>query len=125
MSIEDGNQTASLSKVETTIAKRSSKSVAGSDTAALQDMIIGLRTVLDQTGTYIFTKDTAGRYTYVNQMTQDLFGASFEDIVGRDDSHFFDLALANELRLNDRFVIDFGETIEREETNIVKSTGER
>ena len=87
-------------------------------------MIIGLRTILDQTGTYIFTKDMAGRYTYVNQMTQDLFGASFEEIIGRDDSHFFDLALADELRLNDRAVIDFGETIEREETNIVKASGE-
>ncbi|MGZ4954036.1 MAG: sensor domain-containing protein [Methylobacter sp.] len=125
MSIEDGKQTDSLSTVETTPAKRPSKSEVDSDNASLQDMIIGLRTVLDQTGTYIFTKDTAGRYTYINQMTQDLFGASFEDIVGKDDNHFFDLALANELRLNDRRVMDFGETIEREETNVVKTTGEK
>jgi len=105
-------------------AMQPSKSAAGSDSASQRDMITGLRTVLDQTGTYIFTKDTAGRYTYVNQMTQELFGASFEDIIGRDDSDFFDLELVNELRLNDRAVIDLGETIEREETNIVKATGE-
>jgi diguanylate cyclase (GGDEF)-like protein/PAS domain S-box-containing protein len=110
--------------MKTSPTKYPSKSVAGADSASLQEMIIGLRMILDQTGTYIFTKDTAGCYTYVNQMTQDLFGASFEDIVGRDDSHFFDLELANGLRLNDRRVIDFGETIEREETNLVKATGE-
>lgn len=124
MSLEDGKQTASLLTAKTAPTKLPSKSVTDPDNASLQDMIIGLRTVLDQTGTYIFTKDTAGRYTYVNKMTQDLFGASFEDIVGQDDSQFFDLEHANELLLNDRSVIDFGATIEREETNIVKETGE-
>ena len=124
MSIEDGKQSTALSTFRAIPNQCSSKSAADSENASLQNTIIGLRTVLDQTGTYIFTKDTAGRYTYVNQMTKDLFGASFEDIVGRDDSHFFDLALANELRINDRLVIDLGETIEREESNIIKATGE-
>jgi diguanylate cyclase (GGDEF)-like protein/PAS domain S-box-containing protein len=87
-------------------------------------MILDLRMIFDQTGVYIYTKDTAGRYTYVNQNVQDLFGASLEDIVGRNDSIFFDLELSNELTLNDRHVIDHGETIEREERNILKSTGE-
>ncbi len=123
MAIEDNKHAESLSTVESTPDKYQSNSV-GSDIASLQEMIIGFKTVLDQTGTYIFTKDTAGRYTYVNQMTLDLFGASFEEIIGQDDSHFFDLTLVNELRVNDRLVIDFGKTIEREETNIIKSTGE-
>lgn len=87
-------------------------------------MMIGFRTVLDQTGTYIFIKDTAGCYTYVNKMTQDLFGLKLEEIVGLDDSHFFDLTHATELLTNDRLVMDLGETIEREETNIIKATGE-
>ena len=56
-------------------------------------------------------------------MVQELFGVSHEDIIGRDDSHFFDLEHVNDLWLNDRLVIDFSETIAREETNIVKSTG--
>ena len=91
---------------------------------ALEDMICGLQTVIDQTGSYIFTKDTAGRYTYVNQRVQDLFGTTFNAIVGKDDSHFFDLTLSNELRINDRRVIDLGETIMQEERNIVKPSGE-
>lgn len=117
MALEEDKQTAAAILLP-------AKSSTGSDNAHLNDMIAGLRTVLDQAGSYIFTKDTAGRYTFVNQMTQDLFGASYEDIVGQNDSHFFDLARANDLLINDRLVIDLGETIEREETNIVKATGE-
>ncbi len=89
-----------------------------------QDLIFGMQTILDQNNTYIFIKDMLGRYAYVNQSVQDLFNMPFEDIIGRDDSHFFDLKLSNELLLNDRCVIEQGETIEREERNIVKSTGE-
>lgn len=90
----------------------------------LHKTINSLRTLLDQTSSYIFTKDTDGRYTFVNKKVQELFGIPIENIIGYDDQHFFDLALANELQLNDRYVITFGETIEREETNIIKATGE-
>lgn len=79
------------------------------DAASAQNMIIGLQKILDQTGTYSYMKDMAGRYTYVNQMVQDLFEQSCENIIGKDDSHFFNLELANKLWLNDRLVIDFGE----------------
>jgi PAS domain S-box-containing protein len=99
------------------------KAEAGNLTS-LHNMIAGFRTVLDQTGSYIFMKDMTGRYTYVNQMVQDLFAQSYENIIGKDDSHFFDLELANELQFNDRLVLDFGKTIEREEEAIVKLTGE-
>ena len=90
----------------------------------LQNMIIGFRAILDQTGAYIFTKDIAGVYTYVNQKVEELFGETLANIVGKDDSHFFDLDLAHDLRLNDRLVIDEGKVIEKEEKNIIKSTGE-
>ena len=90
----------------------------------LQNIVIGLRTVLDQTGTYIFTKDTAGIYTYVNQKVAELFGDTPENIIGKDDSQFFDMELVHELRLNDRLVIDDAITIEKEEKAIIKSTGD-
>jgi diguanylate cyclase (GGDEF)-like protein/PAS domain S-box-containing protein len=85
---------------------------------------IGLSMVLDLTDSYIYIKDTDGRYTYVNQKGLELVGLSLEDVIGRDDSLFFDLKRSEELRINDLRVIDFGETIEREERNIIKSTGE-
>jgi PAS domain S-box-containing protein len=90
-----------------------------------QDMLDGLLQAIDQTGAYVYMKDTAGRYTYVNQKVQNLFRESFEDIIGRDDSHFFNLEFANELHINDRCVLDFGEVVEREEVNIIKSTGKK
>lgn len=89
-----------------------------------QDLILGLQEILDEIGIYIFIKDTVGRYTYVNQNVQNLFVTSLKDIIGRDDSHFFDLKLSNESMLNDRRVIEQGETIEQEEKAIVKLTGE-
>lgn len=98
----------------------------GSDTshAQLQDMISGLRTLLDLVDSYAYLKDTAGRYIFVNNKVQELFGHAYEDILGKDDASFFDLALSNQLKVNDRLVIDHGETIEREEKDIIKSTGE-
>ena len=89
-----------------------------------QDLFFGLQTILDQIGAYIFMKDTFGRYVYVNQSVQDLFGVPLENIIGHDDNCFFDLEISNDLMFNDRCVIDRGETIEREEMNIIKSTGE-
>ena len=89
-----------------------------------QDLMLGMQTILEQIGTFIFIKDIAGRYTYVNQSVQDLFDIPYEDIIGQDDSHFFDLHRSDELMRNDRCVIEQGKTIEKEEKNIIKSTGE-
>jgi len=44
--------------------------------------------------------------------------------MGKDDSHFFDLEISNPLRINDRRLMDHCETIESEEINIIKATGE-
>lgn len=86
--------------------------------------LLGLREVVNSTGAYIFTKDILGRYTYANNLVCELFGVSLGEIVGRDDSAFFDMDVSNELRINDRRVLEHGEKIEIEETNIVKTTGE-
>lgn len=83
-----------------------------------------LEAVLDEIGAYIFTKDLNGCYTFVNQAVSELFGVERKHIIGLDDSHFFDLALSNELRQNDLQVLQEGKVIEREERNIIKATGE-
>lgn len=100
--------------------------VAGAvPTFSLRDTVRGLRTVLDQTGAYIYMKDLSGRYIYANQSVQELFAATLDQIVGQEDSQFFDLAVANELSIHDRRVMDQGESIECEETNIIKPSGEK
>lgn len=88
------------------------------------DRLQKLEAIIDNVGTYIFIKDIDGKYTYINQLTADLFGLPKEDIIGRDDSHFFDLEVYNSLVLNDRKVILDGETLETEEENHVKHIDE-
>lgn len=84
-----------------------------------------LRAVLDEVGAYVYTKDLAGRYTYANRYVLDLFGCSLAEAIGKDDSHFFDLDSSDQLRQNDRQVMEHGLTIEREELNYVKPSGEQ
>ncbi|MCX7096655.1 MAG: PAS domain S-box protein [Methylococcales bacterium] len=124
MPSNDHNRDDCLSTFAGALAGQPAKQVAAADNIPSPPILAGLCTVLDQTGLFIYIKDTAGRYTYVNQKVQDLFAAPLADILGQDDTRFFDLAVANGLRLNDRRVIDNGETIEQEEHNVVKATGE-
>jgi PAS domain S-box-containing protein len=91
---------------------------------ASEDLVRAMAQLFDLVDSYAYVKDTAGRYVFTNKKVQELFGRTAEEIVGKDDSAFFDLALADQLRVNDRLVIDGGQTIDREEKNVVKATGE-
>lgn len=90
----------------------------------LQRELWGLQQVLNNVGAYIFTKDLAGCYTYANQLVCELFGLPLAEVLGKDDSHFFDLAVSDQLRVNDRRVMEQGETLAREEHNVVRSSGD-
>ena len=94
------------------------------NTDTLTQQLHSLKSVLNEVGGYIFTKDLNGCYTFANTQTLDFFGLSLEEFIGKTDEYFFDLSISNELRMNDRRVIDLGEVIEKEETNVIKSTGE-
>ena len=91
---------------------------------AMAGQIASLHGLLDNIGTYIFSKDTAGRYTFVNAKVCELFGRPASEIIGRDDSEFFDLAVSDQLRAHDRRVLEHGESITEEETNVVRTSGE-
>jgi PAS domain S-box-containing protein len=91
---------------------------------ASDDLARAMGQLLDLVDSYAYIKDTEGRYVFANKKVQALFGRQAPDIVGRDDSAFFDLTVADQLRVNDRLVIDGGQTIDRDETNVVKATGE-
>lgn len=80
--------------------------------------------ILNEVGAYIYTKDINGCYTYANKLVLELFNFPLIDVVGKDDTHFFDLTLSKELIENDKKVLIDGEIIEIEEKNIIKSTGE-
>ncbi len=83
-----------------------------------------LEAALDNVSAYIFTKDLEGRYTYVNQAVLKLFDKTFEEVVGFDDSHFFDLKISNQIRENDREVMRTKQAVAAEEANFVKATDE-
>ena len=106
------------------LAPPSQSALAESDPQRLRELLLGMQTVLNQTGAYIFTKDVSGRYLYVNEQVRQLFGVPLEQIIGRDDSHFFDLHQSDELIANDRRVLREGCTLQKEERNIHATTGE-
>ena len=92
------------------------------DNVSLQAKMLG--EVLNNVGAFIYTKDLKGFYTYVNQAVLDLFDKKLEEVVGFDDSHFFDLDLSTQLNKNDQKVMHEGITVESEETNYIKSLKE-
>lgn len=80
--------------------------------------------LLDNVNAYIYVKDLRGVYTYVNQKVAQLFCASKEDIIGKDDSAFIDLSRSESLVKNDHLVYQFGNTINVDEANYIKSLGQ-
>ena len=82
-----------------------------------------MSSVLDNIGSYVYSKDLAGKYTYVNADVAKLFQTSVQDIIGKDDSHFFDLDISNEISQNDLKVIRHKAPLITEENNVIKSTG--
>ncbi len=90
----------------------------------LNDKVSQLQTILNHVGAYVFTKDLEGRYTFVNKMCCELFGKPQEQILGCTDEDFFDLTISNQIRVNDRSVMDEGNTVEAEEVNIIAKTGQ-
>jgi diguanylate cyclase (GGDEF)-like protein/PAS domain S-box-containing protein len=83
-----------------------------------------LATILDSVGAFIYIKGKDYRYQYANQQTFQLFGCSGQDVVGLEDSAFFDAATTARLRANDKRVLEGGETLEAEETNTQQGGGQ-
>jgi len=76
-----------------------------------------LSSILDSVEAFIYIKGVDYTYQYANGRVCELFGAPLEKIVGRDDYAFFDAATADNLRQNDRRVIEGGERVVDEEVN--------
>jgi len=81
-----------------------------------------LEGILNNVGAYIYSKDIEGRYTYANQSVLNLFKKTSEEVIGFDDSHFFDLALSQQLKDNDQKVIREAKPLESEEINYIKGS---
>ena len=90
---------------------------------ALMESERRLSEILENVSAYIYLKDSEGRYLFVNRLVRELWNASTEDIIGFGDDKFFDAATAANIRNNDRRVLQDGETLRTEETNVVAQSG--
>lgn len=86
-------------------------------TLTLRDSEQKLIVILESIEGYIYIKDRNYKYTYANKKVCELFNMSIEDIIGKDDSAFFDEQTAKEIRVNDTKVFESGKKIETEEIN--------
>ena len=80
--------------------------------------------ILKSVDAYIYTKDLEGRYTYVNQAVLTLFNKELTEVIGYDDSYFFDLSVSIELKKNDLEVMNNALRVESEESNYIISKQE-
>ena len=83
-----------------------------------------LETILENVGACIYIKGQDYSYLYANRAVQALFGCTREALIGRTDADFFDAETAARLRVNDRRIIEDGEGIEVEESNVDLRTGQ-
>jgi diguanylate cyclase (GGDEF)-like protein/PAS domain S-box-containing protein len=75
-----------------------------------------LSDILENVTAYIYMKDTNGRYLFANRLLRERFAAPMEEIVGYDDTKFFDADTAASMRKDDLRVLQHGETLKAEET---------
>ena len=80
--------------------------------------------VLDSIDSFIYAKDLSGKYTYANQALLDLFEKKLADVIGFDDSHFYDLVISKQLKINDDLVMNKAIRVESEEKNFIKAKSE-
>jgi len=90
---------------------------------ALHDSEEKLRAIFDNVDACIYLKDTEGRYLFANQATCTLWNTDLAQVIGRSDADFFWEQSVQNIRGNDRLVLETGEKIHCEETNQVRSTG--
>ncbi|TWX64230.1 PAS domain-containing protein [Colwellia sp. C1TZA3] len=91
--------------------------------AALLQQVQEMTSVLDNIGSYVYCKNLAGKYTYVNANVAALFQTTVQDIIGKDDSQFFDSNMLDELLKNDYKVVLNKVSLVFEENNLIKLTG--
>jgi PAS domain S-box-containing protein len=64
---------------------------------------------------FVFRKDRAGRFTFVNQQFAQSLGRLVEEILGKTDADFFPPELAAKFKADDERVLTTGEPLETEE----------
>ncbi|MCB4361445.1 PAS domain-containing protein [Quatrionicoccus australiensis] len=98
--------------------------LVGRRTRQLSEERERLSAIVDGVGGYIFIKGRDYRYQFANRATCELFGRSYEEVVGHPDEDFFDAESVERLRTNDRRVMEQGESLRHIENRITQIDGE-
>ncbi len=82
---------------------------------------------MDSINAYVYIKDIESNYTFINKKTEQLFKITRADLGKRQytDFDFFDKQMAEQLRQNDKHIIETGEHVEYEEVGYPKSIQEK
>jgi diguanylate cyclase (GGDEF)-like protein/PAS domain S-box-containing protein len=83
-----------------------------------------LSDILENVTAYIYMKDNQGCYLFANRLLRERLAAPMDEIVGYDDSKFFDADTAANMRKDDLRVLQKGEMLQFEETNPNLLTGD-
>ncbi len=92
---------------------------------AIDDRKQMLQTIVDNTQSVIYIKDTLGRYLLANHRFEQLFSIPRGKVIGRTDHEIFSADLADAFTENDREVIRRREPVEFEEVAVHAEDGER
>ena len=79
-----------------------------------------LQTILDNSPAAIYLKDKEGRFLLVNRRVEAILGRSAAEILGKTSHDFFPRDAADQLRANERRVLESGAPLTLEETVPVK-----
>lgn len=82
---------------------------------ALRESEERFQAILENSATVIYAKDTEGRYLLINELFEELFHVTRDEIVGKTDFDLFPELLARKFRENDLAVIRSGNPLEIEE----------
>ncbi|GAB3358148.1 hypothetical protein GCM10027430_28390 [Lysobacter tyrosinilyticus] len=74
-----------------------------------------LRAAMDELSAFVYAKDLAGKYTFANRAMHKLYQKPLTEILGHDDTDFWDPPRSQALWKNDRSVIEGGRRLEAEE----------
>ena len=74
-----------------------------------------LRTAINELSAFVYAKDLAGRYIFANRAMHALYRAAPNEVIGADDSRFWDIPGSRAIWRNDRRVIEGGVRLETEE----------
>lgn len=89
-----------------------------------KDTLHAYAAILDKVGTYVYTKNIQGQYTYANQLVCDLFERTLTDVIGLNDKEIFGIKDGHDLLMHDADIFRYGKSFESIEELFIKSLNE-